>query len=376
MTLPGVGDGHPASLPAVRRNRAATAEWANAVALANGVLTDETTEYDKEAAELRPFVDGPRAADIVMATTALVARIVDPTLHPCSIKAEGPAFPVRRDLRRYHGRGMAEKLAQLALESDVTLGNDVPNPFNNGAYAYKDDLYAVVSSIKGSDGSGQAVLDFVERTADLDDVQLRRYLVASVLLGRREWERKKALSGFEGVAVPYIHLMDALPAFVEERSEDGKWGQAFVAAVLETVGLDVRCRGVYISRGLIGDVEADVGGLPLIVEVRQKAVHDGPKRFALSVSEGGHSRATYVELMPGFDTRRSHAELRDVLESTGVNIRSLAGAHDVVDATLPMTGTTEADFAARFPAVFDAWLGRLAVSESAREEWRAVFAAE
>lgn len=319
------------------------------------------------------LVSDQNRTHMAMICTALVARIVNPNLHPASIQAGWvPTWqPPGKTLQAHNGRDLCTKgLVRVAAEEKVSLGVYKREPLQNSPYTQEASVYTAFANEKARDPLADDVIGFVEAVARQDDPeQLWRWLLAYVRVGREVWERDHRDITLGPLRRDFFDLVSLTCALVAAHSERGKWGQALAGAGFELMGYTVPAESVFASRNRVGDIQLTSGAGVVCIEVRQKdRLESDPRLFAWELARNEYRYGAYLDLVEGTD-RIDEDELRDIYADTKVVLHSFNGARDFLDTVVRSPEVSPERFVEGFPALMHDWLARMGVSESGRQEW-------
>lgn len=283
--------------------------------------------------------------------TALLAKASDERVDALSVKAgAGPTA--------YSMRGVVRILVEKASLYEIHLGRKGPEPLNNQPWFHSDRVDRATGISRDAQPYHR---DLVRYLADLnrgsaDDAM--EGLVAFIRLRQAaERSEREAVAGLEVVAKAAIaDLLALLALFINEDAENGRRGQALVAALLGLVHEDVRLSSVHNPTGLDVTVWAKEK-LILGVEVKQKPVgEEAVLHLAEEAALRGVDKALFVALAPHQRHLDGERLRHEALELHGVVLAVHEGVAQAVVAAVVASPLSADQFAALLP---NAYLGRM-----------------
>lgn len=311
----------------------------------------------------------PSKTFVAMLGTALLAKATDPKVDPFALKVR--EFPTA-----YSARSLCKDvLVPYAVEAGVHLGTTGREPLNNQPF-FRHERVGPDMKVRSH---VRPHLDYLcqclEAMKKLNRTQALDALAAFLRVRIQEGPVRAAPLIVERVlGVP--DLVSKASIFITSDPENGKRGQALVAAAFELVFDDVRTTRVYDpSRHWPGDVvvyEEDT--LTLAVEVKQRpATESEIVQFAERCMQMGVHRAVAAILDPNqlpveIDELREEAWRRH-----GVHLSILVGATDLLHVALTWTSKPLQEALADLPQRIASRLEELEVSAEGQAAWVALF---
>lgn len=315
--------------------------------------------------------ESPSKTFIAMLGTALLAKATEPKVDPLALKVRD--FPTA-----YSARSLCKDvLVPCAVEAGVHIGTTGREPLNNQPFFRHERV-----------GPEMKVRPHVRPHLD--------YLCLS-LGAMKKLNREQAIEAFaaflrvriqEGPksAVPLVvehalgvpDLATKSASFISSDPENGKRGQALVAAALDLVFPDVRTTRVYDpSRHWPGDVVVyDEDTVTFSVEVKQRLATDTEiLQFAERCAQMGVQRAMAAILDPDQPLLEVD-ELREMAwQRHGVHLSVLIGAAELLYGALTWTTKPLADALRELPQLMATRLDEMEVSAEGQAAWAALFKA-
>lgn len=275
---------------------------------------------------VRRLGQGERTYLPVLAT-ALLAKATDPAVDTLALRpAAGPGGYAARSFAK-------DSLVPLAFEAGVDLGASGDDPLANQPFFQLSRVDAPAVRVR-SRARYQELVDALARANGLDVRGATEALAAFVQVRSAAEEVDFAVGS---AASSIARVIEAAHAFVVEDPEDGRRGQAFVAAALDLVFDSVETGRVNDpSRKRPGDVRVAAGdGVAFAVEVRQKPVTPTQiRQFAkrLKTDEIGKGA---VALLASKQRRIDASRLRtDALQEYDVQVEIIDGVGEVLRTAL------------------------------------------
>lgn len=320
-------------------------------------------------ARTRKVGESPSKTFVAVLGTALLAKATNRKVDPFSLK-------VRKLPTAYLARSLCKDvLVPCAVKARVHLGTTGREPFNNQPFFRHERI-----------GPDMAVHDYVRPHLDylcecltamkpLDEERSVAALAAFLRVRIEEGPRRAAPLVIErAMGVP--ELVESIVRFISSDPENGKRGQAVVAACLDLVFDDVKTTRVFDpSRHWPGDVVAVVGDTTtLAAEVKQRpASYTEILQFAERCAEMGVYRAIAAILDPGQTPLDADDLRQDAWRRHGVHLSILEGAGDLVHAALTWTSRPLSEALVELPQLMASRLEEIEVSAEGLAAWAALF---
>lgn len=340
-------------------------------------LVDSGATLPKEWIEwTRELGKGPNRTFVAMLGTALLSRATDSRVDPLVLKSG--AEPTK-GLESYSARAVATAvLAPMAVEHNVDIGTRGREPLNNQPFFRYDRVHrdmVVKSNARKSLGD---LVDALERLRELSEEELLPALAAYIAVRRAAVKKPPRRIKVVTSAWSLREFVEAVSTFVTSWSEDGKRGQALVAAALDLAFIRVRLGHVNDpGRSIPGDVYAsgdDELMAPLPVEVKQKvATKADVTGFADSVARVEVKRAMYVLLAPGQPALDAQALSERILEGSGVVVSVYESAQEFLRAAVTWSNLDPESFMEAFAVTMQTRLLEAGVTPETVEQWMSLF---
>lgn len=201
----------------------------------------------------------------------------------------------------YSAASIAKQVASFAKEHQIDLRATSSQPMNNQPFTFKAYIDPTWEVYPRGAAAWALFNDLVDEVQDLSSVDAA--ILLSLLFYRCRREGDSVLDiHLEGGRDLYDEILDRVCDFVDTTASNGRVGQAFVAALLDTV-----FDPTEVSLGAVHDPDATRPGdvhvgdeVWLWAEVKQKVVETGDvEGFIKKVSEAGGDRIVYFALSNG-----------------------------------------------------------------------------
>lgn len=319
----------------------------------------------------------PSATFVAILGTALLAVATDPRVDPLSLKAGAETPP---GFESYAARSVGTSaLVPMSLKHNVDYGTSGREPHNNQPFfRYKQVRRDMVVRDHVKPHLAYLV-ETLERLRELPTVEHIPALSAFIAVRRRVPRRPVSRFQVAGTAWTIEEFVHEVSSFVTSYPEDGKRGQAMVAAALDLVFQRVVMGHVNDpSPGVPGDVkpfQSEDEAMPLAsVEVKQKpASQSDIYGWAQAVARAGVPRGMYVLLSPRQgDVDRREIEQK-VLERENLLIRIYGSAEDFLYDSIAWAGRPLIEFLEAFPPTMFERLDQAGVADSSLTNFEAIF---
>lgn len=312
----------------------------------------------------------PSKTFVAMLGTALLAKATDPRIDPFSLKTR--AFKTA-----YSARSLCKDvLVPCAVDAGVHLGTTGREPLNNQPFFRHERVGPDMTVRPHVRPHLDYLCECLEALKPLSQAQALDALAAFLRIRAQEGPpTAEPLQVERSLAIP--ELLGKIHELISANPENGKRGQAFVAAALDLVFDDVRTTRVYDpSRHWPGDVvvchEDKIIGLA--VEVKQRpASYTEILQFTERCAQMGVHRAIAATLSPDqepleIDDLRQEAWQRHV-----VHLSILEGAGQMLHGALTWSAKALEDALTAFPQLMATRLAELEVSAEGQDAWAAFF---
>lgn len=312
-----------------------------------------------------------------MLGTALLARATDPRVDPLSLKSGGPAAP---GYESYSARSVATNaLAPEAKEHRVDIGTRGREPLNNQPFFRYDHVFPEMVVKENARPSLLTLVQALERLRELPEDELLPALAAFIAVNRQSARRPPPRISVNVAHWTVDEFVDAVASFVTDWPEDGKRGQAMVAAALDLSYPLVKLGHINDpSRRLPGDVHSFIDEeaiLPLLAtEVKQKAASRSDILiWADSLRAAGLQRGHYVLLAPNQPDISASDVTYDVLCNHNILVSVFASAREFMLAAITWACVDVNGFLEEFPSRMAGRLQEAGVSPESLAQWASLF---
>jgi len=343
------------------------ARFAEALAVAQSDRPLPTTWLERT----KKVGESPSKTFIAMLGTALLAKATDPRIDPFALKVRD--FPTA-----YSARSLCKDvLVPCAVEAGIHIGTTGREPLNNQPF-FRHERVGPDMKVRAH---VRPHLDYLcqclETIKRLNRGQALEALAAFLRVRIQEGPRTAAPIAVEEVlGVPDLAAKSA--RFISSDPENGKRGQALVAAALDLVFPDVRTTRVYDpSRRWPGDVVVyDDDAVIVSVEVKQRpATETEILQFVERCAQMGVHRAIAATLDPD----QPLIEVDDLRETAwqrrGVHLSILVGCAELLYDVLTWTAKPLDEALAELPQLMAARLEELEASAEGQAAWASLFKA-
>lgn len=331
-------------------------------------------EWTKRANALK---SSPSKTYIPMLGTALLARATDPRADPLSLKARASAAS---GFESYSARGLAtDVLAPEAKASGVDIGTGGGEPLNNQPFFHNDYIRRDMVVLENARPSFELLVESLERVRDLPAEDLLPALAAFIAVNRRVARAPAPRIEIAAGSWTINEFVDAVEGFVKSWPEDGKRGQAMVAAALDLAFPQVRLGHVNDpGRTIPGDVFAYANESARqphsSSEVKQKAVTAAEvELFAARLATAGIKTGMYAMLSPQQPEVDAEGLSEAILRRHNILMRVYTSVRDfLLDAMSWSQGGVE-EFMREFPNRMAERLREAGVAETSLDDWDNLF---
>jgi hypothetical protein len=317
----------------------------------------------------RKVGQSPSKTFIAMLGTALLAKATDARVDPFALKT-------RKHRSAYSARSLCKDvLVPCAVEAGVHLGTTGREPLNNQPF-FRHERVGPDMTVRPSVRPHLDYLcDSLATMKSLDEKQAIRALAAFLRVRIEEGPHRAVPLAIErAIGVP--DLAQSISRFISSDPENGKRGQALVAACLDLIFEDVKTTRVYDpSRHWPGDVVAMTDDtITLAVEVKQRPASDTELlQFAERCAQMNVHRAIAATLDPGQGPLYVDELRQEAWRRHGVHLSILEDASDLVHAALTWTSKPLSEALAELPQLMATRLEEVEVSDEGLAAWAALF---
>jgi hypothetical protein len=317
----------------------------------------------------RKVGESPSKTFIAMLGTALLAKATDPGVDPFALKVRD--FPTA-----YSARALCKDvLVPCAVEAGVHVGTTGREPLNNQPFFRHERVGPDMKVRPHVRPHLDYLCQCLEAMKKLSRPQALEAFAAFLRVRIKEGPKKAAALVVEqALGVP--DLASKAARFISSDPENGKRGQALVAAALDLVFPDVRTTRVYDpSRHWPGDVVVyDDDIVVLAVEVKQRpATETEILQFVERCAQMGVHRAMAATLDPD-QPILDVDDLREVAwQRHGVHLSVLIGAADLLFDALTWTAKPLRDALGELPTLMASRLEELETSAEGLTAWAGLF---
>lgn len=335
-----------------------TLERAVRLAESDTPLPDEWTERTVYIAEC------PSQTYVAALGVALLAKATNPDVDALTVKAS--VSP-----NAYSMRGSAKVLARRARDYGYHLGVTRPEPLNNQPWFGGDRIDRFTRLGAGVPPFHNA---FVRYMRELNGYRREDALaaLAAFVRERIRYTETHTTQEEDDAAQPesMLDLARALEAYIRERPERGRRGQALVAAVLDAGGIgSVTTGAVHHPRGndvqLLRDASVVLG-----LEAKQKPVDAGVAlTFADELRRAGVDKGVLVALAPEQQPLDRPFLLAEAERRSGVTLTVIESVDELLSVVATWSPAPAREVLAAVPANFRLRLRELGVSEEGLAHW-------
>jgi hypothetical protein len=316
----------------------------------------------------------PSKTFLAMLGTAILARATDPRIDPLTLKVTAPPAP---GFLSYSARGVATgALAPLSIEYAVDIGTRGREPLNNQPFFHNVTVHRSMTVHSRVRPHLDAFVTTLERLRELPEDELVAALAAFVALRRRAARRPPGRIAISTTGWTPAEMIAATADFVTTYPEEGRRGQALVAAAFDLVFDSVRVGHINDpSRSVPGDVHigSEAGGVACCVEVKQRPVAEHEiLGWVATVANTRLKKAFFVALalsQPELDVQLGQT----ALGLHGVALRVIPGAAALMHEAMAYSRLDTEHFMAEFPERMLQRLAEVGVAEETLRDWQELF---
>lgn len=312
----------------------------------------------------------PSKTFVAMLGTALLAKATDPRIDPSSLKTR--AFKTA-----YSARSLCKDvLVPCAVEAGVHLGTTGREPLNNQPFFRHERVGPDMTVRPHVRPHVDYLCECLEAIKPLSQAQALDALAAFLRIRAQEGPpTAEPLQVERTLAIP--ELLGKIQELISANPENGKRGQAFVAAALDLVFDEVRTTRVFDpSRHWPGDVVVchDDDTISLAVEVKQRpALHTEIVQFTERCAQMGVHRAIAATLAPDQAPLDIDELRQDAWQRHNVHLSILEDPGQVLYGALTWSAKDLEAALTTFPQLMATRLAELEVSAEGQAAWAALF---
>lgn len=296
--------------------------------------------------------------------TALLAKAADERVDALTVKFGA-------GVNAYSMRGVVKILVEKTPLYHYHLGVKGPEPMNNQPWFHSSRVDRAVGVDQDAQPFHRELVRYLTELNEGSAADAMTGLVAFIRLRQKvEAEETQALGLLQIVAkAPLQDLLDVLQLFINEDPENGRRGQALVAALFDLVYEEVRLPSVHNPTGL--DVTVwDNGELVLGAEVKQKPVTEAAVlHLAEEAALRGIDKALFVALSPQQRHLDREGTRFDALHYHGVLVSVYEGVVELVTATAVASSLTADAFAEKLPNIYLRRMREHEVTVAGQQYW-------
>lgn len=345
-------------------------------ARAKAILADAVEWAVSDRSVPRKWTDWTRRIDespsktfTVALGTALLAKATNPAVDALALKATSGDDA-------YSARSVAHGvLVPGAVEHGYDLRATGREPLNNQPF-FRYDRIDEIDRIHASARPYLPELIAAGEAINVLSSRQAKAALAAFLRVRIAAANERQAIDLRGSGLSMTDLVEKTEAFVIEDPEEGRRGQAFVAAAFDLVHDGVRSSRVNDpSRRMPGDVQLLERGAPVLaIEVRQKAVsQQDTMHFAEALRKGGVAAGLVAMLDPGQEDLDEQAVMEDAERVCGVFVSLAYGVSELLIQASVWSGLPLEGVLTDFPLHMLARLEEIEASEPALRAWGALF---
>lgn len=313
----------------------------------------------------------PSKSYVAALGTALLARASDPHVDALSVKFKaGP--------NAYSMRGVVRTLVQKAPLYGYHLGRTGPEPLNNQPWFGGERVDQFASVLPRDRPFHRDMVRFLTELNQLDAdaalLALAAFLRLRIRFAREQDKEAKAKRAEAARGLP--ELVGILKIFLDEDPEDGRRGQALVAAALDLVHHEVTLASVNNPTGL--DVSVRRNRRTVIgFEVKQKPVDEATAdHLAEEARKRNVDKAVLVLLSPQQRPLDRESIRRRALERHRVLLLIYEGVWELVSEVALQSERSVEEFSARLPGAYLRRMQEHEVSSQGQTYWLDLCAAQ
>jgi hypothetical protein len=323
----------------------------------------------------RRVAAAPSRTFTAMLGTAILARACDSRVDPVALKTthEPP-----HGLWAYSARGVAkDALVPLSREWGVDIGTRGAEPLNNQPFFRYRSVHRGMAVRPHVRPHLDYLVETLERMRELTPTEIQHALAAFVAVRRRKARRPLPRMVIATDQWSILDFLVAVEAFVTQYPEEGRRGQALVAAALDLSYQVVELGHVNDpSRRTPGDVIPldDVGTPTSSYEVKQRPASPGEVRgWADRLARAQLSRGTYVLLAPQSNREMFEYLADEILLEKSVVIELVFGVQEFLKRCILTSPLTVERFMSEFPRRMLERLAEADVAATTLQEWAELF---
>lgn len=312
--------------------------------------------------------DSPSQTMVAFLGNALLARAT------FGEKIDPRAIKVRAGDRGYSVRGTVSVLVEGKRAFGYGLGVEEAEPLNNQPFlrpARVDEIG--LETVRASDYL-RALRGYLRDIDSLSAPEAERALAAFIVERRRvaALDRARAVEALHTAPVPLAGLARVVSAFISDRPESGRRGQALAAAVLDSSFSRVELGGIHDPDAF--DVVAfrhNEDPVPFqAVQVKQKVVgEDTAVALAEAAATAGVPTTVLVAVAEGQRALDEEAIAARV-EPTGVTALTVTNVTALLRAVVVYGARAPQEISEELPAAFEGRMHEIGCQKDAIDHWR------
>ena len=324
---------------------------------------------------IRRVAAAPSKTFTAMLGTALLARATDARLDPLSLKTSHIAHEGRR---AYSARAVAQHaLVPLSRKYGVDIGTRGAEPLNNQPFFRYVSVHRGMVVRPHVKPHLDYLVETLERLRELPPHELLPALAAFIAVRRRTARRPLPRIEIATEQWLLLEFLVAIERFVTQYPEEGRRGQALVAAALDLSHQHVELGHVNDpSRRIPGDVILmNEGRQPTSsYEVKQRPASPADiLSWANRLADIGLSRGTYVLLAPHQERQPLENLADETLSRRSVVIEIVLGVQEFLKRCILTGPLTVEEFMTEFPNLMLQRLEEAGVARTTLDEWATLF---
>jgi hypothetical protein len=314
--------------------------------------------------------ESPSQTMVAFLGNALLARAtLGERIDPRSIKA-------RSGERGYSTRGTVSVLVAGKRDFGYGLGVEKAEPLNNQPFFHSNriDEIALEEVKSGARDYLRSLKSYLRNIDSLSKEDAEKALAAFIVVRRRvsEEKRRQAAAELEEDSISLPRLARAAASFVTDRPEQGRRGQALVAASLDCVLPRVELGAIHDPDAfdIIAFRNKDDEVPSPVVQVKQKVVgEDTAVELAEAAFATGSSTALLVAIASG-QAPLDGQVIANRVDSLGVIVLAVTSVAQLLTALAVFSSRAPQEIASKLPEAFESRLREIGCKEDAIVEWR------
>lgn len=314
--------------------------------------------------------DSPSQTLVAFLGNALLARATfGERIDPRAIK-------VRAGERGYSIRGTVSVLVEGKRAFGYSLGAEKAEPLNNQPFLRPSRVDEIgLETVRPANRDYlRSLKGYLREIDSLSAEDAERALAAFIIVRRRvaEENRLRAVAELTREPVSLPRLARIAAAFVADRPEAGRRGQALAAAALDSILPRVELGAIHDPDAfdVVAFRQAEDQVPFQVVQVKQKVVgEDTAVELAEAAAVEGVRTALLIAIAPGQPALDEDA-IASQVESTGVIVLALTSVAALLRALASYSARTPQEIASELPAAFENRMHEIECELDAIEQWR------